>query len=1385
MSSFARFSGYRLSLLSPAITGFSAFWRKPFFGRSLISLALLSGLGYSFGAYAAAPTPLDDVLLTPAGTVLSFDYLLLNDSDPDGDVLSVSATTPPSIGALSDLGGGAYNYTPAVVGDDSFNYSAFDGSSGTSATVRVSVNATFDAESARDDLLNGVTSLADPGGPGHMVVWGPTAYAVSNYPGQDERDPMLAAATMGSGKIIAMPDHQWLHMNSYGADTSTGNFYRNSVAWLVESTSKAIKVVTLGSNASTWLSGDGFTNVVVSSIGSLASDLVGADVLITWPGSNPSQSVVDEMTAFTKAGGGLFICDYGIGYDWWWGKETSDIGSNRILRDAGIAFVKKWPHGGGAQTINRASGQVTDDEVLAVLANPESYTALEKERAGEVFNGLNDAVGDDDTLQARLDVEFWDRIGSLNPTPATPISNSLDRALLNREAEILRNLPANEVTAHRTAEDVYGAIPGSAPRISKTVVLDATRSRWHATGLYAVPGELVTVTVPASMVGLGYKIRINSHTDTVSRTTLERLPYVHRSYSIDATSTQVACAFGGPIFIDFGGSAWSGAPSLGNVNIGISNAIEHPYFDLDQHTDLDWINGLRDKPGPYAVFVSENMMFCQRSSESASLTTPTALMTWWNQVVLDQDWIGGRVKTRASSEFTNVDVQNSAGAAHAGYPVQAYDKHWGNLANYASLAMSGSWGDFHELGHNHQRGWWNFGPDGEVTVNIFSNYNKETLASEPTTSGWGWSADPVQVINTAVSNVAPGGTYVSKSSRWSFWFQLADGFGWDVYREVLMSYELDNQTSSLPTLSTSVQKQDEFYIRWSQECGYDMFDFMINTWGMEVTTAAQSAVATLSLPDWMPVVGSVTSGAVVPGGSLLLDLEGGAHSMDGVVNLTGLINPANGILVDNSDGTVSYSPDPGFDGDDTFTYSLQSSSGNTVATVVTVTVAPISDLLLAHWNFDENRGSTTVDSSVNGLDGTLQGSAAFAPSSGVKGGALDLNGSGQVSTPALGVTTDAITITGWIKRNGAQSAFAGLFFTREGSSDATGFNMYDATTLGYHWNGSSATWSFSSGLVVPDNQWTFVALVVEAMKATIYMHDGFSMQSKVNAIKHPSITFDATHYLGYDTANTSRRFDGLMDDWRAYGGALSESLLAGIRGEILNKDPTLDNPIGALVVVEGASNTVLDLSSVFSDPDVGDSLTFSVEGNSTPTLLGTSVAGSILTLDYLSGQPGATFVTVRATDLDGAYVEDLFEVTVQLDSDGDGDPDLTDPDDDNDEMVDAWELAHSLDPFLDDASVDADLDGNDNWSEFIADTDPQDPASVQTFSIAGAPVTGDAVVSFRTSANRRYAVEYHDDLGPAPWTDLGSSFWGTGSEMSVTDSTSSTRRFYRLNIELP
>ena len=58
------------------------------------------------------------------------------------------------------------------------------------------------------------------------------------------------------------------------------------------------------------------------------------------------------------------------------------------------------------------------------------------------------------------------------------------------------------------------------------------------------------------------------------------------------------------------------------------------------------------------------------------------------------------------------------------------------------------------------------------------------------------------------------------------------------------------------------------------------------------------------------------------------------------LQITGLGEPANGSAALNDDGTVTYTPDDGFAGDDSFTYIVDDGNGGTAEATVTVTVEP-------------------------------------------------------------------------------------------------------------------------------------------------------------------------------------------------------------------------------------------------------------------------------------------------------------------------------------------------------------------------------------------------------------------------------------------------------------
>jgi hypothetical protein len=95
----------------------------------------------------------------------------------------------------------------------------------------------------------------------------------------------------------------------------------------------------------------------------------------------------------------------------------------------------------------------------------------------------------------------------------------------------------------------------------------------------------------------------------------------------------------------------------------------------------------------------------------------------------------------------------------------------------------------------------------------------------------------------------------------------------------------------------------------------------------------------------------------------------------------------------------------------------------------------------------------------------------------------------------------------------------------------------------------------------------------------------------------------------------------------------------------VNDAPTVENPIGDVVVDEDASDTVIDLSAVFSDIET-PSLTLTVHDNTNSGLVGASIVGTTLTLSYAPGANGTADITIRGTDGGNDHVDDLFTVTV-------------------------------------------------------------------------------------------------------------------------------------------
>ncbi len=222
------------------------------------------------------------------------------------------------------------------------------------------------------------------------------------------------------------------------------------------------------------------------------------------------------------------------------------------------------------------------------------------------------------------------------------------------------------------------------------------------------------------------------------------------------------------------------------------------------------------------------------------------------------------------------------------------------------------------------------------------------------------------------------------------------------------------------------------------------------------------------------------------------------------------------------------------------TATITAASGSTVATATVQSLTPTG-----YWKFDDGSGTTAADSSGNGHPGTLVNSPTWT--TGELGGGIALNGTSQyVTVPALNFSSNTVTITGWVKRNGTQSDYTGIVFYRNGSGTASGISMRSSGVLAYHWNDNSSTYSWASGLTVPDGVWTFVALVITPSNATMYMQPvGAAMQSASNAVSNAARLFSGLTYIGEDSGG-GRLFNGSLDDIRIYNTSLSAANIASL-----------------------------------------------------------------------------------------------------------------------------------------------------------------------------------------------------------------------------------------------
>jgi photosystem II stability/assembly factor-like uncharacterized protein len=137
-------------------------------------------------------------------------------------------------------------------------------------------------------------------------------------------------------------------------------------------------------------------------------------------------------------------------------------------------------------------------------------------------------------------------------------------------------------------------------------------------------------------------------------------------------------------------------------------------------------------------------------------------------------------------------------------------------------------------------------------------------------------------------------------------------------------------------------------------------------------------------------------------------------------------------------------------------------------------------------------------------------------------------------TPSVNLgTTNTVTLMAWIKPNGQQADFTGIITS---SNPSVGINLTSNHELRLNWNESE--WWWASGLTVPTDKWSHIALVMTGTEMIFYLNG----KAATNAI--PPVLLDLSHinwYIGCDRGRSDRVFKGMIDEVALYSRALTQT----------------------------------------------------------------------------------------------------------------------------------------------------------------------------------------------------------------------------------------------------
>ncbi|XP_076023439.1 TRPM8 channel-associated factor homolog [Genypterus blacodes] len=700
-------------------------------------------------------------------------------------------------------------------------------------TSSLAVATGKDFEADLEFLLHDVSEFDLQGEclPSEVLAHGPLAFPIGTT---QDAQAFLAGSYYGQGRVIAVTHEEFL-----GRET-LHHFWHNAIHWLDEGRQGVIGVLPQLNDAFNILGRSGLNCQKTN----FRKDL---SVFVC---TAYSDAHVEEIQSFVAEGGGLLIG----GHAWYWAQthpgenSMTDFSGNKILNKMGLSLLQDTISG----VVYKApvpSQAIKDNYLFRHLLSRLADHVTTGDNLTDHEEGRLKKFGEDcanflhmnangsatythvvSTLTGILKKSGMPQVGH-----SCPVRTPKDHLLLNVSTQLYKVCPDPDALLPYLIKD-NPILPVVRNYNIKINVNTAGREEWISTGIYLSPGMKTYIAIPAQLVNNGWKVQIGCQTDHLKAKELKRAPRVHDRFPITDEMMQVWNLWGGLLYLV--------APpntKVAGAEVKVQMAVTAPYYKSGVTTPAEW-SLLRTAPSPWAELEFDNIILTVPSDVVRELEDPDLLAAHWDKIMRGIADLAVIPHKFPRKERFVVDVQISHGWMHAGYPIMVHSASARELVITDPATPQAIWGPIHELGHNQQRGCWEFPPNtSECTCNLWSVYvHEEVLGINRE------EAHPSMVLEerkSCVKEYVQGGR---KLTSWVIWvaletyMQLQDEFGWDAFKKVFAAY---HKMTNFP--QDNKGKMNLYAETFSKIVEKNLAGFF-KAWGWPIETATEDKLSNLA-----------------------------------------------------------------------------------------------------------------------------------------------------------------------------------------------------------------------------------------------------------------------------------------------------------------------------------------------------------------------------------------------------------------------------------------------------------------------------------------------------------------------------------------------------------